>query len=720
MEKRKERETILERLQVSDKVGMQAIDDPEIVAFCRSKVDAMSKYIGYRANLNLDSVKLIHEYEFALDMTLRYRKLEQRNCGGYGSGALVSSEDVWTAIDADRSGNFEIGVPGSTSEETCHKCGGDSICSKCGGKKQTSCHECHGTKKCRQCGGTGLQKCPNCSGRGTVSRLKPGGNCSWCHGKGEVFESGSWRSCRHCGGKGQAGDVTYSVTCPTCGGDGKITCKLCGGGRVCTACKGVGIEECTDCSGTGKCRECGATGKAKYTWWCTQKQLTFSAIDKWFDAFSASEKDLGALVREIPELCKTEPILSSDSSSHISVWLKHGWSNAFETEFEAEELDETIFPDVYFNRNPLNKSGSAIDVFSHIRQELMKNRRLEIIKQTGNEFKQKIVAQKCVIIKKPLMIKCDVSDCGVQGAIYLDLGRGKMIHKANMEQIELACKQHCNDRMRKDSREASRKHNEEQKRQEEAERKRTRAETESSRSEARREWLKWDLYGAVLLLPALAVVGLPFVLGKSITAEYLSVVFTPSVVTGIAAYLLSGFASAYFYNYVWCQHSFWVYEYHWTPTNWGRSFLRLLWVLVPLVLVQGLCAKVPQMAQFLQPAKEWFAAISSTEWSYIAGVCALKVAIIWASRKWEWKFAVEKGVIVLLAVLALAFAVWPSHLPDGMALKSGMEQALPYVALPVRFLGLAVYWPVWIGLWALGFVGRMAVSLVLWIISLFM
>ena len=161
-----------------------------------------------------------------------------------------------------------------------------------------------------------------------------------------------------------------------------------------------------------------------------------------------------------------------------------------------------------------------------------------------------------------------------------------------------------------------------------------------------------------------------------------------------------------------------------------RIVFEIIGILSAIAIVQGVYAKVPQVEQFLLPAKDWFAGISSTEWSYIAGICALKVCIISIPRKlcwnWDWRFEVmqgfsrEQGVIVLLAAVALAFAIWPSHLPDGMALKSGMDQVLPYVALPIRFLGHAVYWPVCIALWALGFAGRMAVSLVLWIISLFM
>ena len=234
-----------------------------------------------------------------------------------------------------------------------------------------------------------------------------------------------------------------------------------------------------------------------------------------------------------------------------------------------------------------------------------------------------------------------------------------------------------------------------------------------------------------------SIAAIPFIMGGKGLSTCFETVVSPALIMGAGAFISIRFLFWYFYSYVWdlvererrtrayaefdasvktVDHKIWM------PGRDDniRKVFRLLWVLVPLVLVQGLCTKVPQVAQFMQPLNDWFAAISSTEWSYIAGVCALKVIIIWASRRWEWKFVVEKSAILLLATVTLAFAIWPLHLPDGMALKSGMDQVLPYVALPVRFLGLAVYWPVWIGLWALGFVGRMAVSLVLWIISLFM
>ena len=184
--------------------------------------------------------------------------------------------------------------------------------------------------------------------------------------------------------------------------------------------------------------------------------------------------------------------------------------------------------------------------------------------------------------------------------------------------------------------------------------------------------------------------------------------------TGIVAFLLAGYI----------RHFFGV-VFHNSYTNKlcinDRIIFELIGVLSVIAIVQGVYAKVPQVEQFLLPATDWLSGIPSTEWSYIAGVCALKVSIISLSKKWgwDWGFLIEKGLIVLLALLALVFAIWPIHLPDGMALKGVCEQALPYVALPVRFIGLAVCWTVNIILWATGFIGGIVVSLVMWVISLF-
>lgn len=236
-----------------------------------------------------------------------------------------------------------------------------------------------------------------------------------------------------------------------------------------------------------------------------------------------------------------------------------------------------------------------------------------------------------------------------------------------------------------------------------------------------REWIKWDYYGVSLLTVAIVVALVPFVLGTTSVSEYLAGIVRPSIVAGCVSFMLAGYA----YSIV---SEFTLFNSYSRIRYCNKAVLGILFLIFSVAaIVQGVYAKIPQAEQVLMPAKDWFSGISNMEWSYIAGVCALKVALIasarkwgWNLGKWNWEFRVEKGLIVLLAVFALAFAIWPSHLPDGMALKSGMEQALPYVALPVRFLGLAVYWPVCIALWALGFVGRMAVSLVLWIISLFM
>lgn len=220
----------------------------------------------------------------------------------------------------------------------------------------------------------------------------------------------------------------------------------------------------------------------------------------------------------------------------------------------------------------------------------------------------------------------------------------------------------------------------------------------------------------MLLLSALVVAVVPFFFGELNFKGYLTSAFRPSVVTGIVAFLLAGYVT-HFYGVVYCNNFT-----HNLPRINDRIFFELIGVLSAIAIVQGVYAKVPQVEQLLLPAKDWFAGISRTEWSYIAGICALKVCIISIPRKlcWKWDrrfvveqgFGLEQGVIVLLAVFALACAIWPVHLPDGMALKGVCEQALPFVAFPVQFIGLVVYWLVNILLWATGFVGGMFVSLI--------
>lgn len=89
---------------------------------------------------------------------------------------------------------------------------------------------------CTTCNGTGV--CQNCGGQGTI-------RCSHCNGTGQI-----------------------TINCPVCGGSGKIDgdpCGSCNGsGHVserCGTCNGAGNFECNQCHSSGKCKDCGGTGK---------------------------------------------------------------------------------------------------------------------------------------------------------------------------------------------------------------------------------------------------------------------------------------------------------------------------------------------------------------------------------------------------------------------------------------------------------------------------
>ena len=643
---------------------------------------SLERAFGEDKSLHIDSVELFSVYKFVLSMTGLGRRLEQRAGGGQGSGVKnILDENIWTIAKEGKSGDFSVAIPGSTTEETCHKCHGTTECRHCGGSGKSDCRECHGSGKCDECGGSGLQTCPSCRGSGKV-KTSVWVTCSFCHGTGRQWGGpNDGADCPQCHGRGQEEKPAYK-TCPNCGGDGKTTCKACGGKKKCGICEGTGKTECRECSGSGKCKECGGTGKTNYSWWCIQEELT-----------SSHEKYMEDKADEI----KTA---HTWGSYDVEEGRKKDISTACDietdgSEFELDLIDKR-YPDPCVVPKGDNEDDaiSVSETFSGMWQSL--RMKLRSRAKSGKKTDFKVVSQRYKIERIPVVAKYTFSMFGKKGVL--------------LEDLTMSCSWDGDLRS---------------------------IEREYWRRDARRTWVKCDLWFAATLAISAAVAATPFVIGAKGISTCFETVASPALVIGVGAFISIRFLSWYFYSYVWdlieresrtrayeefgvsvksVDHKIWLSG---RDDN-ARRVLRLLWVLVPLVLVQGLYAKVPQVAQFLQPAKEWFAAISSTEWSYIAGVCALKVAIIWASRKWEWKFAVEKSVIVLLAVLALAFAIWPSHLPDGMALKSGMDQVLPYVALPIRFLGLAVYWPVCIALWALGFAGRMAVSLVLWIISLFM
>ena len=505
--------------------------------------------------------------------------------------------------------------------------------------------------------------------------------CSFCHGSGRQWGGpNDGADCPQCHGRGQEEKPAYD-TCPTCGGDGKITCKVCGGTKRCGICEGTGKTECKECSGSGKCKECGAKGKTDYSWWCIQEELTSSH---------------GKYMEDKAEEIKTA---HTWGSYDVEKGREKDISTACDIETDGSELESELlnkrYPDpcVVPKGDNEDDATSVADTFSGIWQSL--NRELRSRAKSGRKTDFKIINQRYKIERIPVVAKYKFSMFGKKGVLLEDLTTS-CSWNGDLRSIE----------------------------------------REYWRRNARRAWMRYDLWFAAMLALCTAIAAIPFIMGGKGLSTCFETVVSPALIMGAGAFISIRFLFWYFYSYVWnlvererrtrayaefdasvktVDHKIWMPG---REDNIKKLF-RLLWVLVPIVLVQGLCAKVPQVAQFMQPLKDWVAAISSTEWSYIAGVCALKALIIWASRKWEWKFAVEKSAILLLATVTMAFAIWPSNLPDGMALKNVMDQVLPYVALPVRFLGLAVYWPLLIILWALGFVGRMAVSLVMWIISIF-
>ena len=438
--------SIIDRIksQIDGKVGMQEIDNPEVIALCKAKVDSLSKEIGYHARLRLDSVKLVSVYEFSLELALRGRTLRQKLGSGDGSRSLFSGtpKDVWTAIDAEKSGDFSIRVPGSTTEETCHKCNGKTVCVKCGGKTTTSCHECHGSKKCPKCSGSGLQNCPNCGGKGHVSR-EQWVNCYLCHGRG--VDHRGLLSCSHCSGRGQV-KISNRVACPTCGGDGKITCKLCGGQRGCTACKGTGTEQCTDCSGTGKCKECSATGKAKYTWWCNQKEGEAAAKVQVIDALNVSDKEL-AKIRDGCGYGNSNwgggpGYMPNRSYFNLSIPVVEG-------EVDKELFDSGLSSKVVFDIYNSQRGQNADDVLTILKEKTIEQALKSVTKELGRDAKWRVVSLKYQVVKIPYCIECDFSDWGVHGTLYISNIYDDNVKAAlafNVDNVATACKQHFDER----------------------------------------------------------------------------------------------------------------------------------------------------------------------------------------------------------------------------------------------------------------------------------
>ena len=691
-----------ELLKLTDSnIGPMPIGETEGLKYREICRDAIEEWFGEGRHIRIESVELINGYRFLLEAKMRFRNLEQRHGGGLGTGKVgISSLNAWSIVDESKGGDFEVGIEGSTDKETCHACHGSKKCHQCGGTKLAACDDCDGTGRCANCGGSGRQRCPNCHGDGQVIRTRLV-NCAHCHGEGQWYYNAldpqyrEWKTCSSCGGSGQI-EEKYEDTCPTCGGDGRITCKVCGGRRSCGICNGTGKVECDACAGSGKCAECGSTGKAEYSWWCVQKEISGSALaflldndsELYFDDVKGYVKSAMAGQRNDPK-----EILSFVSGTDEAA------RKQFSVRFPKGDLagafwyrDESLYGDVF-------------EVFSCMRPVACEDLDAKIghNQDSFNSIEGGKCFQGYTILKLPVFVKCQFSLSGKKGVLFIDACYDdqdddgiRLIRTGNVAEIE-------------------------------------RAVTDKKRqSIARAE----DLHVAIISAIAMAVIALPLYCGNYVLGELLRTVFSQALIVGCALFLSIEYVVWYLVEYViLLAEQGWKSRLDswdtrkirgdssrvWTPKedgDWKDRFMRLLWVLVPLAVVQMLATKVPHVSQVLQPAKDWFGSISNTEWTYIAGICALKVGVIAFARRRGWNYIAEKSAIVLLAGLSLALLIWPTYLPDGLALKSISAQVLSYVSIPVYCIGCAVFWPVWLLLLVVGYVCRMAGLFVWWIGSM--
>ena len=691
-----------ELLKLTDSnIGPTPIEETEGLKYREICRDAIEEWFGEGRHIRIESVELINGYRFLLRAKKRFRNLEQRHGGGLGTKKVdISSLDVWSVVDENKGGDFEVGIEGSAEKETCHACHGSKKCHQCGGTKLAACDDCDGTGRCANCGGSGRQRCPNCHGDGQVIRTRLV-NCAHCHGKGQWYYNAidpqyrEWRTCSSCGGSGQI-EEKYKGTCPTCGGDGRITCKVCGGRRSCGICNGTGKVECEACAGSGKCTECGATGKAEYSWWCVQKELSGSALafllDNDPELYLDDVKDY---VKSAVEGRRNDPqtILSLDS----------GTDEASKRHFSVRFPKSDLEGEFWYSYKYL--TGGVVDVFSCMRPIADEDLNAEI--GCNQDSLNSIDAGKCfqeyTIHKLPVLVKCQFTLSGRKGVLFIDACYDKqdddgnrLIRTGSVAEIERAVID------------------------------------KKQQSKVR----ALDLHVAAALALSMVVIALPVYCGNFVLGVLLRTVFSQALIVGCALFLSIEYVVWYLVEYVvllaerrrtsrldsWDTRKIRGYRSRvWTPKedgDWKERFVRLLWVLVPFAIVQMLDANVPQVSQVLQPAKEWFACISNTEWTYIAGICALKVGIIALARWRGWSYVVEKCAVVLLADLSLALLIWPTYLPDGLALKSISAQILSYVSLPVYCVGCAVFWPVWLALVVAGYVCRITGLLVWWIGSM--
>lgn len=684
-----------ELLKLTDSnIGPMPIGETEGLKYREICRDAIEEWFGEGRHIRIESVELINGYRFLLEAKMRFRNLEQRHGGGLGTGKVgISSLNAWSIVDESKGGDFEVGIEGSTGKEICHACHGSKKCHHCSGTKFVACNDCEGDGRCNNCHGDGVQRCPNCQGTGRVTKIRIV-SCSRCHGKGRVNDT-FFGVCRSCNGFGEI-EEEYKERCPTCGGDGKITCKVCGGRKRCGICDGTGKVECDACTGSGKCAECGSTGKAEYSWWCVQKEISCSKLafllDNDPELYLDDVKDY---VKSVLEGRRNDP---KEILSFVS-----GTDEAARREFSVRFPKSDLTGAFWYRDESLY--GDVFEVFSCMRPVACEDLDAKIghNQDSLNSIEGGKCFQEYTILKLPVLVKCQFSLSGKKGVLFIDAcyddqddDANRLIRTGNVAEIE-------------------------------------RAVTDKKRQSIARAA---DLHVAIISAIAMAVIALPLYCGNYVFGELLRTVFSQALIVGCALFLSIEYVVWYLVEYViLLAEQGWKSRLDswdtrkirgdssrvWTlkeDGDWKDRFMRLLWVLVPLAVVQMLDSNVPHVSQVLQPAKDWLASISNTEWAYISGICALKVGIIAFARRRGWNYIAEKGAVVLLASLSLALLIWPTYLPDGLALKSISAQVLFYVSLPVYCIGCAVFWPVWLVLLVVGYVCRMAGLLVWWIGSM--
>ena len=650
------------------------------------------------------SARLIHAYTLSIKFDYCCREFQQ-NLGADAdrNGKVPAVEDLWS-FQPERKGGFRIPVEGSSSEETCHQCAGAGQCPECGGEGIVDCTFCNrqGYHNCTHCQGTGKiihserreETCLDCGGRGVVRYSRP---CVRCGGTGRHPETGN--VCPACLGSCEDSYYYDEVRCDRCGGNGRIylgenqrieTCGNCGGtGKIkCNHCNGRGTISCSGCGGSGKCSECKGLGKALYTWYCVQKEISLcSSQEVLFDNDFEEPVDIGAK--------KAIKDINVNDGDLVGEWM----SSHDEC---AAQLCPSYVKSCQLAKTNENDTASVVSVFETLWENYNADVPNAIAKKIGKGYQYRLENQRYMIRRSNAMIRVSFSDYGEHGTFYVS-SKGNFIFQ-DTNRVDVARENYWREKR-------------------EAEERKKREEEKLQLAKARRTLaISRDIH----LATALAVIGLPFFFGVWVPADYLKAVFTPALVMGIVTYLAVDYIMWYFYVYVWLVAEKgsrgWV-----LPRNqdviWLRRFFRLLWILFPIALLQGLNEEIPTVAQQLTPLVEWFDRIPEAAWYSIVAIGSIKVFFVIMANRWDWSFTVKSSGVILLAASALALATWPELLPEGMWLRDASMSAVSVVSMPIRYLGMVIVFPleliIALGGLLTGLVGLLIVRLVVWTIHLF-